>query len=147
MIKAKSTPFEFKSKRSFFFFAKFDLLWKKCHLRKKITFLSFLRSKRALAYIYLMSISERSFCFWDAKSDGDTYAIMVHTIVAAVVLVISCYRLVKFRQLYQEFEDSHLRICSQLHLFTALWSLSIPFSLLQCFLSKIPTRFSSSSQR
>lgn len=50
-----------------------------------------------------MSISERAFCFWDAKSEIDTYAIIFHMIISTGVLCLSCRRLCIFRSLSQEF--------------------------------------------
>lgn len=75
-------------------------------------------------YIFCMEISDQKYCFWDAKSLEDTCALIVNAGVAAVVLLISCYRLIKFRKLGYESNDRHLRICSELHLLTSLWGLS-----------------------
>jgi len=69
-------------------------------------------------------MSTEPYCFWDAKSREDTFVLIAHTFIASSVFLLSIFRLLKFRRVYNLSQDKYINICVKIHILTLLWALT-----------------------
>lgn len=65
----------------------------------------------------------RSFCFWDAKSEGDTFILIANSSMALVILFVSAYRLLNLLR-FDGIDREKRRTLLQIHGFIFAWAIS-----------------------